>query len=64
MQGFACSGKLIHRIHQYGVIEKITLGDGLIDSRQLLIYDSAGAKGHVAHFGIAHLSRRQSDVFT
>src|SRR4051794_14840681 len=36
--------------------------DRLVDSGEVLINDSTGAEIQMAHFGISHLSARQSDI--
>ena len=47
---------------QHRITRQFSLRDRLINSSQVLINDSAGAEIQMAHFGIAHLSFRQTDI--
>src|SRR3546814_6125770 len=39
-----------------------SVGDGVVDARQVLEDDAAGAEVHVTDLGIAHLPLRQADM--
>ena len=43
--------------------EQLAVADALVDPRQVLVDDAAGAHVHVADLGVAHLSGGQTDRF-
>ena len=45
------------------LVEEIAVADALVDPRQVLIDDAAGAHVHVADLGVAHLPRWEADGF-
>ena len=47
------------RRHERGVGKETAVGDGVIDQDQVLADGAAGAEGHVADLGVAHLPVRQ-----
>ena len=49
-------------ILQNRVALQFAIGDGLIDSRQVLINDSARSKIKMANFRVAHLPVGQTDI--
>ena len=54
-------GGAIHRGDERRVGEEIAVADALVDARQVLVDDAAGAHVHVADFGVAHLPGGQAD---
>ena len=52
-----------HRLDERGFFGKIAVSDALIDARQILIHDAAGAHRDVPDLRVSHLPRRKSDVF-
>src|SRR6266478_116322 len=46
------------------ILCQFSVGNGLIYSSEILIYDPASTQIQVTNFGIAHLPGRQSDVHT
>ena len=47
---------------QHLVLEEAAVGDRVVDPRQVLLDDRAGAEVEVADLGVAHLPVRQADV--
>ena len=54
-------GAAIHRRRKHGALEQLAVADALVDAREVLVDDPAGAHVHVADLGVAHLPGRQSD---
>ena len=50
-----------HRLDERRFLEEIAVSDALIDARQILINDAAGAHRDVSDLGVAHLTGRQAD---
>ncbi len=63
VERIAAASDAIHRRDERRVLEKITVADALVDAREVLVDDAAGAHVHVADLGVAHLARRQADGF-
>src|SRR4030095_2419930 len=59
-----CAGSLaeIDRALQHAVSREFPGFDRMIDPRQVLIHDPAGADAHMADLGVAHLAVGQTDV--
>ena len=53
----------VHARDQGLAREELAVANALVDAREVLIDDPAGAHVHVADFGVAHLSCRQTDGF-
>ena len=51
-----------HRVDKSGLLEEIAVLDALVDSRQVLIDDAAGAHRDVPDLRVAHLSLRQAHI--
>ena len=54
-----------HAIEETGqrrLARERTIGDGLVDARQVLHHHAAGAQIGVADFRVSHLSGRQADM--
>ena len=61
MHGFACGNGFIDRAGQYRVGEEGAFFDFNVQAGEILIHDTARAEVDVAHFGVAHLTIRQTD---
>ena len=48
----------IHRRREHGALEQLAVPDALVDAREVLVDDPAGAHVHVADLGVAHLPGR------
>ena len=46
-----------------GLLEELAVADALVDAREVLVDDPAGAHVHVADLGVAHLAGGQADRF-
>ena len=58
---------LLHIIVDFcylGVFLQLVLAAGHIYLDEVLVHDASGAEVHMPDFGVAHLSVRQSDVFS
>ena len=53
----------VHRVDERFVVEEIAVPDALVDPREVLVDDPAGAHVHVADLGVSHLAGRQADRF-
>jgi hypothetical protein len=53
-----------HGIQKRRLLEKIAVTNALIDTREILIDDAAGAHGDVPDLGVAHVTGRQADNFS
>ena len=61
VDGLACLNGSLHVLDQHGVLEHLTVPDGLGDEGQLLINNTASAHVGVAHLRVAHLTIGQAD---
>ena len=61
VDGLACLNGSLHVLDQHGVLEHLTVPDGLGDEGQLLVNDTASAHVGVAHLRVAHLTIGQAD---
>ena len=61
VDGLACLNGSLHVLDQHGVLEHLTIPDGLGDEGQLLVNDAASAHVGVAHLRVAHLAIGQAD---
>ena len=62
MQGGVVDLAVVHSLQERGILEEISVLDGLGDPRQLLIHDAACADVQVAHLAVAHLAPGQAHV--
>ena len=58
-----CLG-LTQRIEQHGIMIEPAFVDVFVDQSQILEDNAAGTENHMAHFRVAHLTRRQADIDT
>ena len=62
MQGLVGSGAIIHRLDEDLILLEGAVLDGVVNARELLEDDAAGADVEVADLGVAHLTVGQADV--
>src|SRR5262245_8349017 len=52
-----------HRVVKRLVLKETAVGDAVVDQRDVLHYHKAGPQVEVADLRVAHLTRRQADIF-
>ena len=62
VKGLVGSGAIVHSLDEDLVLLEGTVLDGVVDTRELLEDDAAGADVEVTDLGVAHLTVGQADV--
>ena len=63
MQVASTPANTIQRGQQRRIASQFTIFDGLVDAADVLIDNPACAQVEVAYFGVAHLTRHETDRF-